>query len=260
VAQVKRLEGKVALVTGASSGIGRGIVIRLVEDGAMVTAVDINAVAGEELARELRASHQAEIFFQAGDVSDPTFAAAVVQATADRFGRLDVLVNNAGVRERRTILDLLLEEWLRVLSVNLTGPMLLSQAAARIMKEQGGGRIVNIASIAGVVAVNHRPAYTASKHGLVGLTRSMAMDLGEFNICVNAIAPGIVETALTADYLQKPEVQESIKGVTPLRSWGKPRDIAAAVSFLASDDARFVSGIVLPVDGGFTGTKSYGAP
>jgi NAD(P)-dependent dehydrogenase (short-subunit alcohol dehydrogenase family) len=180
-----------------------------------------------------------------------------VERAGERLGRLDVLVNSAGVREISSVLDLPLEEWNRVMGVNVTGTFLASQAFARAVIAKGGkGAIVNLASTLGVVAASNRPAYTASKHAVVGLTKEMAMELGERGIRVNAVGPGVIRTPLTERYFQEAEQAQRIKNLHAMARWGEPDEIATAILFLASSEASFCTGTTLIVDGGWTAGKN----
>ena len=244
--------GRVALVTGAGRGIGRGIALRLSEAGMAVVVCDlrddlVGQVCSELAARGVDAS---------GAICDVTDEAAVARMMADvdrRYGRLDVLVNSAGILEtsgatRPTLETLSLETWSRVLSVNLTGPFLVCRAAAPLMKRAGYGRIVNIASRAARTRAGP-PAYSASKGGLVALSRVIAGELGPFGITVNCVAPSRVATDLTAD-VSTPEIIAAKLAETPVGRIGEVEDVAAAVCYLASDEAAFVTGAIIDVSGG----------
>jgi 2-deoxy-D-gluconate 3-dehydrogenase len=242
------LEGKVALVTGGNAGLGRSMALALHDAGARV------AIGGRRPQRN--AVVQAELG-EAGaafelDVCDEASVERAVQGVVERFGRLDILVNNAGIVHRMSVMDLPLADWHRVMDTNLTGAFLCTKHAARRMKEQGGGKIVNIASVYGLVAPSRglQMSYTVSKHGLVGLTRVNAVELAPLNIQVNAIAPGYHHTEITAELSGTPFEQYVAKR-TPDGRWGDPDDVAAACVFLASAAADHVTGVCLPVDGGY---------
>jgi meso-butanediol dehydrogenase/(S,S)-butanediol dehydrogenase/diacetyl reductase len=182
---------------------------------------------------------------------------AFIEAASKRLGRLDVLVNSAGVREIVSVLELSLEEWNRVMGINVTGTFLCSQAFARAVIAQGRkAAIVNLASTLGMVAAPNRAAYTASKHAVVGLTKEMGMELGDKGIRVNAVGPGVIRTPLTERYFQDAEYVRRIKGLHALERWGEPDEVAKAILFLASDDASFCTGTTLMVDGGWTAGKA----
>jgi 3-oxoacyl-[acyl-carrier protein] reductase len=242
-----RLCGKVAVVTGAGAGIGRGIALRLAADGAIVVATDVLAERVAETLRQL-----AEISNQAiGLTLDVTLAEQVEQVyeeVVQRFGRVDIQVSNAGIAERTPFLLTSVEQFERVLRVNLIGVFLTGQAAARVMMRTGGGRIVNISSVSGQAGGIGRAAYGSSKAGIINLTQTMAMELAPHGILVNAVAPGPIQVERTA---HAPEQRQAFLSRMALKRYGSPAEIAAAVSFLCSDDAGFIAGHVLNADGGF---------
>jgi 3-oxoacyl-[acyl-carrier protein] reductase len=242
--------GKVAIVTGGAAGLGLAIAERLASDGAAVVLADVD-LAAAEAAREKLAARGGRALAQRTDVSDAKDVAALVARTLAKFGRLDVLVSNAGIGGTHAFLDEPLEHWNRVLAVNLTGVFLCGQAAARAMVAQGAGRIVNVASVSGVRAGSGRTAYGTAKAGVIQLTRQMALELGPLGINVNAVAPGPVETALTLrDHTA--ETRAAYNALVPLERYGTPQEIAAAVAFLSSEEASYINGQTLFVDGGFT--------
>jgi len=242
--------GKVAVVTGAAGGLGLAIAERLAMDGAAIVLADVDR-AGIDTAREKLVARGGRALAQPTDVSDPAEAAALIAHARENFGRLDILVSNAGIGGTHAFLDEPIEHWHRVLAVNLTGVFLCGQAAARVMVGQRGGRIVNIASISGARAGSGRTAYGTAKAGVIQLTKQMALELGPLGITVNAVAPGPVDTALTLrDHT--PETRTAYHARIPLERYGTPQEIAAAVAFLASEEAAYVNGQTLFVDGGFT--------
>jgi NAD(P)-dependent dehydrogenase (short-subunit alcohol dehydrogenase family) len=243
------------LVTGAASGIGERVAHAFGREGAVVAVADRDARGAERVADAVcRAGGRAHDFEL--DVIDPEAVTGFIERASERLGRADVLVNSAGVREIVSVLELSLEEWNRVMGVNVTGTFLCSQAFARAVIARGGkGAIVNLASTLGVVAAPNRAAYTASKHAVVGLTKEMAMEFGERGIRVNAVGPGVIRTPLTERYFQDAEQAQRIRDLHALARWGEPDEIAKAILFLASDDASFCTGTILIVDGGWTAGK-----
>jgi NAD(P)-dependent dehydrogenase (short-subunit alcohol dehydrogenase family) len=241
-----KLTGRTAIVTGGAKGIGFGIARRFVAEGARVVIADVDADAGVRAAAMLEVAARAV----SADVSRPADVTRLIDQTLASFGRLDILVNNAGVSHPAAFLDVSLDIWERTLAVNLTGAFLCGQAAARVMAQQRWGRIINIASINSFIAEPHAAHYAASKGALVQLTKGMAVDLAPYNVLVNAIAPGPIATERSTPIFTRPDQQTMLKRVL-LGHPGTPNDVAAAAAFLASDDASFIQGTVLLVDGGF---------
>jgi len=244
------LKDKVALITGAGRGIGRALARALAAAGAAVAANDIDPKGAAAVAAELEAAgHRAAAF--PADVADPEAVTALVDAVLAHWGRLDILVNNAGVETITPILDHSLTDWRRTLDVNLTGPFLTSQAAGRAMRAQGGGIIVNVASIAGrAFGLRDRAAYVASKTGLVGFTRECAREFAAYNIRVNAVCPGVIITEMTAHLRQNETMMRKWLEDIPQARLGEPDDVAGLVVFLCTDAARYVTGQAINVDGG----------
>jgi 3-oxoacyl-[acyl-carrier protein] reductase len=245
----RRLEGKVAIVTGASRGIGQAIAERFADDGARVV---VNYVAGESLARavvEGIGARGGEAVAVRADVSRGDDVRALVAATIDRFGRIDVLVNNAGVMIAKGALETTEDDWDQTIAINLKGPWLCSRAVAPIMIGQGGGTIINMSSNSGLYhpSAMKFTEYVVSKAGINGLTKALALALGP-HITVNAICPGWIRTDMVE--IIDPEVQQRILDETALARWGTPGDIASAAAFLASADAAFITGELLIVAGG----------
>jgi NAD(P)-dependent dehydrogenase (short-subunit alcohol dehydrogenase family) len=246
----------VAVVTGTAQGIGRRVAEALADRGFDLVLTDLEP--SEATAAAVRDGGR-ETLDVPGDVSDEAHVDALAAAALSAFGRVDVLVNNAGISSIGPAEDLATAEWRRVLDVNLTGPFLTSRAFGRSMLEAGRGSIVNIASIAGIRAVADRAAYNASKHGLVGLTRTLAAEWGGRGVRVNAVCPGWVKTEMDeADQAAAHYTDADIVGQVPLGRFATPTDVAAAVVFLADDEASgFVNGIALPVDGGWSADASW---
>ncbi len=245
----ERVSGRTAIVTGAANGIGRGIATRLAEEGASVVIADIDRKAAEATAETLRADGSDAVAVGC-DVTDRSDIGAVVETVRSRFESVDILVNNAGVIRGGTFLELSAEEWETVLDVNLTGMFNCSSQIAPVIRDTGGGSVVNISSIAGVDMSYAGPAnYTASKWGVIGLTRHMAWDLAEHDIRVNAVCPGGTLTPLIRERTT-PEDRERARRVIPLGRYGRPEDVANAVLFFVSDEASYVTGSKLVVDGG----------
>jgi meso-butanediol dehydrogenase/(S,S)-butanediol dehydrogenase/diacetyl reductase len=226
-------------------------------EGAAVGVLDVNLEGAEATAQEVKNQRRKAVALQI-DVSDPTAVKAIVSSAITDLGRVDLLVNSAGVREIVPFVELSFADWQSVIGTNLTGTFLCSQTVAQHMITQGsGGKIITLASVAGLMAVPNRAAYVASKHGVVGLTKEMAMELADKNIQVNAIAPGVVETAMTASYFNNPDLVASLKRVHPAGRWAKPEEIAHLILFLASDEASFITGATFPIDGGFAAGKGF---
>jgi NAD(P)-dependent dehydrogenase (short-subunit alcohol dehydrogenase family) len=243
--------GRVALVTGAGSGIGRATARLFAERGGAVVAADVNRGAAEETAALIRAAgRRAE---GAGcDVTRAEDVEAAVQLARRAFGRLDVLVNCAGILRMAPLEQTSEKEWAEVLDVNLTGAFLQTRAALRTLREQGGGAIVHIASRAALRAKEGHGAYSAAKAGILQLTQMAAVEGAPHGIRVNCVCPGLIDTPMTRGGYDMAEAVEGWVRVCPLRRPGTPEDVAKAMLFLASDDAAFITGVALPVDGGRT--------
>jgi len=245
---------RIALVTGASRGIGAAIALRLAEDGHDVALNYVedpardNAAEADAVAEKIR-ELGVEALCVAADVTDREAVADMVGYVTARLGSVDVLVNNAGITRDRTLRKLPPEDWDRVLAVNLTGAFNCAQAVVEGMTERGWGRIVSVSSVVGLTGNFGQANYAASKAGLLGLTKSLAREVARKGVTVNAVAPGFIATEMTA--AMPPEVLERVTESIPMAEMGAPEDIANAVAFLASDEARYITGHVLSVNGGW---------
>jgi NAD(P)-dependent dehydrogenase (short-subunit alcohol dehydrogenase family) len=247
-----RIDGNVAFITGAASGIGFACAERFALEGANIAGFDL-AQPSEEMVSRLKDSG-CEFEFWQGDVRDESRIEEVVEAATERFGRLDSLINAAGVSAAGAVGDLDASDWDRVMDINIKGTFLTSKHVVKGMVERGSGSIVNLASIEGLIAMEAQAAYNASKGAVVLLTKNMSIDYGLHGIRVNCLCPGLIETPLTA-ILKMDELKEVrdrfVKGHMLGRA-GQPEEVAGAALFLVSDDASFVTGAALPVDGGYT--------
>lgn len=248
-----RLEGKVALVTGGGSGIGRETAILFAREGANVLCVDVDE-AGCKKTVELAGQTQGKISVASADVTDSAQVEKAVQTCLDQYGKLDILCHSAGVfleDQEQRVSEIDPDVWDRIIRINLTGTFLCCRYAIRAMQQNGGGSVINLASMAGLVGSMFH-AYSASKGGIISLSRAMAVTYGPDNIRVNAICPGSVETPMTRLSLGAPEIKELISTMVPLGRVAQPGEIAQMALYLASDESAFVTGSTFVIDGGFT--------
>lgn len=244
-------QGKIALVTGAGQGIGRATALALAREGAEVVCNDLNLNWAESIAREVRTLGSKAMAIQANVAMEEEVVVMMAKVVSE-WGGMDILVNNAGIGRPMMVEDMDKNEWDRILDVNLGGVFNCSRAVIPILKVRGGGKIINIASLAGKTMSYHGGAdYTASKAAVLGFTRHLAFELGPYRINVNAICPGVTITPLVEAH-STPEMRESVRSRTPLKDLVKPEDIANAVVFLASEKARMITGSTIDVDGGIS--------
>ena len=246
------LKGRVAIVTGGNGGIGLGMARGLAGAGASVVVVGRNAAKSDAAVREL-GKLGAEAMAVSADVSEEAAVNRLVSAARERFGRIDILINNAGTNIRKALHEYSLDEWHRVMNTNLTSAFLCSKAVYPVMKAAGGGKVINIGSMMSIFGASFSPAYGASKGGIVQLTKSAAIAWAPDNIQVNAVLPGWIDTELTQGARREvPWLHESVLKRTPARRWGTIEDMAGVAVFLASSASDFVTGTFIPVDGGYS--------
>jgi NAD(P)-dependent dehydrogenase (short-subunit alcohol dehydrogenase family) len=245
------LENKVAIVTGAASGIGRAAALALAREGAQVVVSDVDEAGGQETVRLIEQQGSEAIFVKT-DVSDPDAVEALVDKAVDTYGKLDVMVNNAGIGGEAALLaDYSLESWDRVISINLSGVFYGMKYAIPAMLKSGGGSIINIASILGQVGFATAPAYVAAKHGVLGLTKNAALEYSAQGVRINAVGPGFIRTPMIEQLEEDEATNQMLISMHPIGRLGEPEEVAELVVWLASDKASFVTGAYYPVDGGY---------
>lgn len=248
------VKDKVVIITGAGSGIGRETAILFAKNGAKVAVTDIDEKAGKGTVDEIvkilaeNPDSQGDAFFAKLDVSNREQSRQVAKEVIDRYGEIDVLVNNAGIIQDALVTKMTEEQWMKVIDIDLKGPFQMIQAVVYNMIEHKFGEIINVSSVVGLYGNVGQVNYAAAKAGLIGLTKTLAKELGRKGIRVNAIAPGFIQTPMTSTVPDK--ILELMKEKTPLKRLGTPADVAYAIMFLASEEANFINGIVLPIDGG----------
>lgn len=245
---MKRLEQKVAVITGGAQGIGKATAEKFACEGATVVIWDINPEKGNAAIADLASQNLSATFLEV-NVANFVSVEAAARRTVEQFGRIDILINNAGITRDATLLKMTPEQWEQVIAVNLTGVFNCVKAVAPFMVEKGYGRIVNAASVVGLYGNFGQTNYVATKAGVIGMTKVWARELGRKGITVNAVAPGFIETEMIQTVPEK--VLSSVRERTPLGRLGRPEEIANAYCFLASDEAAFITGTVLSVDGGY---------
>ncbi|WP_298823844.1 SDR family NAD(P)-dependent oxidoreductase [uncultured Planococcus sp.] len=252
-----RLAGKTAIITGAGSGQGKASALLFAEQGAKVVIAEWNEEAGKQVEKEIIDAGNEAMFFKT-DISNEENVQELVSVVQDKYGRIDILFNNAGIgfssRSKYTMASILetpLDDWNSIMGINLNGTFLMSKYVIPVMIEQGKGSVINNSSLNGIIGVTGADAYTASKGGVVALTRVMAADYGKHNIRVNCICPGAINTPMISEVLDIPEIAKNYE-TGPLGRVGEPEEIAGAALFLASDEASYVTGVILPVDGGWS--------
>lgn len=246
---MRSLEGKVAIVTGGSSGLGKATLQKFAEQGAIVINWDVNEERGQALAASFTRDGHTAAFFHVDTSNADAVRDAAFQVIA-KFGKIDILVNNAGITRDATLLKMTDEQWQQVININLTGVYNCTRAVAPYMVEKGYGRIISISSVVGLYGNFGQTNYAAAKAGVIGITQTWAKELGRKGVTANAVAPGFIHTEILD--AMPAEVLDKMKAKVPLQRLGKPEEIAAVNAFLASDDAAYINGAVISVDGGIT--------
>ncbi len=246
---MNRLQDKVAIITGSGRGIGRETALLFAHEGAKVVVSDVDSASGEQTVTEIRRAGGMAIFVRA-DVSKKADAQLLADTTAKEFGRIDILVNNAGILRDATLLKMTEEQFDQVISVNLKGVFNCTQAVAPIMIQQGKGKIINVSSVVALYGNFGQTNYVAAKAGVIGMTKVWARELGRKGICVNVVCPGFISTEMVKSVPEK--ILEAMKEKIPLGRLGEPKEVAQLFLFLASDEANYINGAVISIDGGIT--------
>jgi NAD(P)-dependent dehydrogenase (short-subunit alcohol dehydrogenase family) len=247
----RKLEGKTALITGASKGLGKAMALALAAAGARQVLVSRNLDQLNETAAAVRQLGVEALVFQA-DVTDENQIAQVATTVAEKCGKIQILINNAGINIRKSVTDFTLAEWQQVMNTNLTSAFLMCRAFVPMMRGQGYGRILNLTSIMSHVSIAGRTAYSASKTGLLGFTRALALELAPDQITVNGISPGVFATEMNVPMMQNPELSRQFLSKIPLNRWGKVEEVGQLAVYLCSEDAGFITGTDVLIDGGWT--------
>ncbi|OGS44996.1 MAG: 3-oxoacyl-[acyl-carrier-protein] reductase [Elusimicrobia bacterium RIFOXYD2_FULL_34_15] len=244
----QKLKDKVALITGGAQGIGRSIAEKLADEGAKIVIVDVMEEAAKKTAEEISKEKNVESLSLKIDVSSSQETEEMIKKTVEKFGKIDIIINNAGITRDNLLVRMSDDEWDKVISINLKGVFNCSKAAAKVMMKQRTGKIVNIASVVGLMGNAGQVNYSASKGGVIALTKTLARELASRNINVNAVAPGFIKTAMT-DKLSD-EAKKKLTDIIPLNRLGEPSDVANAVKFLCTDESSYITGEIISINGG----------